>query len=104
MNNHNELMNFFEVFITLRYEYAQSNDPFKLEKISCITQVAVEVIKCGEIPRSFRTEHLMPYDFKLLIEPVKELFNRLSIELESINKCTSSIPAGQLCYVIFTTY
>lgn len=98
---HDEIMNFFEVLTTLREEYAKSNYNNKVEMISSLAQVCVEVIKQGEIPHSFQVEH-QTHDSYIIITPVKELFRRLSIELDIINQGYKRVsPTSEVCYVTF---
>ncbi len=99
MNDHDELMNFFEVLTTLRDEYAKSDDSNKVKMISSIAQVAVEVIKCGKIPHCFQLKELMA-GHSLLISPVMELFSRLSIELTIFDQGTHYTPTGACYYYV----
>lgn len=101
MNDHDELMNFFEVLTALRNEYAHSDDSNKVEMISAIAQVAVEVIKFGNIPNCFQLKHSAPYNHHLLIKPVEELFSRLSMELTIFDECTLPTKKGAFYYVTF---
>lgn len=99
--NHEELINFFGVLTILRDEYVQSDDSCRLEKVSSLAMVAVEVIKAGEIPHSFRITHRSPYEINLLTEPVEELFKRLSIAVTVTDSGTTYSPEGQICYAVF---
>ena len=99
--NHDELINFFGTLTILRDEYVQSDDSCKLEKVSSLALVAVEVIKAGEIPYSFRINHPAPYNINLLTEPVEELFKRLSIAVTVTDFGTTYSSNGQICYAVF---
>ncbi len=103
MNEHDELMNFFEVLTTLRNEYARSNNRNKVDMISVLAQVAVDVIKCGKIPSCFELKKLDPYNKDILIKPVKELFSRLSVELTIFDEGISHTNKGKLYHVTFAT-
>lgn len=87
---HDELMHFFDVLTTLRDEYAKSADALKVEKIATLAQIAVEIIKQGQIPDSLQLERNSFSDPTIMVTTVKELFSRLSIDVEH-------------CYMVFDT-
>lgn len=99
--NHEELINFWDALITLVDEYAQSDDPNQSEKVTSLTKVTAEVIKARKIPHSFRINMSSPYNIKLLIEPVEELFKRLSIAVTVTDSGTAYSSEGQICYAVF---